>query len=240
MNIFMKWSVLIGMTLLLSGCMYPQAQKLTNQTSFHVQIAMVQHAVDQFQKDEDGILPIKTKDAKTPIYQKYEIDWKKISPRYISEPPVIAYESGGFFQYVLVNVESDPTVKLLDVRVAQAIQDLSLRLNAYQQKNGYPPFKEKLARNAFTLDYQKLGLKEAPTVISPNSHKELQLILNGQGNIFVDYTPDLFDVLQKYDGQVKPGEDIRNILVETSDFVPAYSLAYTVDRENNPIFLEKE
>ena len=34
----------------------------------------------------------------------------------MAEPPESAYEAGGYFQYVLVNVESDPTVKLLDVR----------------------------------------------------------------------------------------------------------------------------
>lgn len=239
MNFFVKLSLLIGVTILLGGCLYPQAEKLKHQESYQIQIDMVQKAVDQFQKDEGGILPIQTKDATTPIYQKYVINLKKISPRYLAEPPENAYESGGFFQYVLVDVEKNPTVKLLDVRMAQAIQDLSLRLSAYRQRNGYPPFKERLANNAFTLDYEKLGLKEAPTVTSPYSKKELHLILNEEGEIFVDYTPDLYDVLQTYNGSVKPGEDIRKILVETSDFVPAYSLAYTVDKEKRPIFLEK-
>ena len=200
---------------------------------------MVQAAVDQFQEDEGGILPIKTKDAKTPIYQKYVINLKKISPRYMADPPENAYEAGGFFQYVLVDVENDPTVKLLDVRVAQAIQDLYLRLNIYRQKNGYPPFKERLASHAFTLDYEKMGLEEAPTVTSPFSQKELHFIMDEEGDIYVDYTPDLYDALQKYEGVMKPGDDIREILVETSDFVPAYSLAYTVDEENKPILLEK-
>lgn len=239
MNTFVKLSLLIGVTFLLGGCLYPQAEKLKSQESYKIQIDNVQSAVDQFQKDEGGILPIQTKDATTPIYQKYVINMKRISPRYMADPPESAYEAGGFFQYVLVDVEKDPTVKLLDVRLAQAIQDLSLRLNAYRQKNGYPPFKERLANNAYTLDYEKVGLKEAPTVKSPYSQKDLHLILNEEGEIFVDYTPDLYDVLQTYNGNVKQGEDIRKILVETSDFVPAYSLSYTVDKEKRPIFLEK-
>lgn len=239
MNFFVKLSLLIGVTILLGGCLYPQAEKLKHQESYQIQIDMIQKAVDQFQKDEGGILPIQTKDATTPIYQKYVINLKKISPRYLAELPENAYEAGGFFQYVLVDVEKNPTVKLLDVRMAQAIQDVSLRLSAYRQRNGYPPFKERLANNAFTLDYEKLGLKEAPTVTSPYSQKELHLILNEKGEIFVDYTPDLYEVLQTYKGPVKPGEDIRKILVETSDFVPAFSLAYTVDKEKRPIFLEK-
>ena len=239
MNIFVKLSLLMGTAILLGGCLYPQAEKMKNQVSYPSQIEMVQSAVDQFQEDEGGILPIQTKDANTPIYQKYVINLKKISPRYMAEPPESAYEAGGYFQYVLVDVESDPTVKLLDVRLAEAIQDLSLRLNAYRQKNGYPPFKERLANHAFTLDHEKLGLDKPPTVISPYSQKELHLILDEEGEIFVDYTPDLYDVLQKYDVHVKQGEDIREILVETSDFVPAYSLAYTVDEQKRPIFLEK-
>ena len=234
-----KLSILIAVIILLGGCLYPESEKMKHQESYQTQMDIVQSAVDQFQKDEGGILPIQTKDANTPIYQKYVINMKKISPRYMAEPPVSAYEAGGFFQYVLVDVETNPTVKLLDVRLAQAIQDLSLRLNAYRQKNGYPPFKERLANNAFTLDYEKLGLKEAPTVTSPYSQKELHLILDEEGEIFVDYTPDLYDLLQKYDGDVKSGEDLRKILVETSDFVPAYSLAYTVDDKNKPIFLEE-
>lgn len=239
MNIVMKWIVFIGVSLLLGGCLYPQAEKMKNQESYHIHMDLVQHAVDQFQKDEGGILPIQTKAANTPIYQKYVINFKRISPRYMAEPPESAYEAGGYFQYVLVNVDHNPTVKLLDVRIAQTIQDLSLRINAYRQKNGYPPFKERLANNAYTIDYEKLGLKEAPTVISPYSKKELHLILDEKGEIFVDYTPDLYDAIQTYNGHFKPGQDIRNILVQNSDFVPAYSLAYTIDNTKRPIFLEK-
>jgi len=103
---------------------------MQNQLPYKEQIQSVQSAVDQFQKDEGGILPIVTKDAGTPIYQKYVIKFSKISPRYMAEPPDNAFESGGVFQYILVDVEKDPTVKLLDVRMAQKIQDVSLRLTA--------------------------------------------------------------------------------------------------------------
>lgn len=225
---------------LLTGCLYPQKQKVQNQLPYKEQIQSVQSAVDQFKEDEGGILPIVTKEAETPIYQKYVIKFTKISPRYMAEPPDNAYESGGVFQYVLVNVEDDPTVKLLDVRMAQKIQDISLRLQAYQQSNGYPPFKERVSGNVFTLDYEKMGLKEAPTVTSPYSQKDLYLVVDGDGSLFVDYTPDLYDVLQEYDGKIKPGEDIRELLVERSEFVPAYSLPYTIDEKNkSPIFLTK-
>lgn len=138
MKNFFKILCLLCISGLLTGCLYPQKQKMQNQLPYKEQIQSVQSAVDQFQKDEGGILPIVTKEAETPIYQKYVIKFSKISPKYMAEPPDNAYESGGVFQYVLVNVEDDPTVKLLDVRMAQKIQDISLRLKAYQQSNGYP------------------------------------------------------------------------------------------------------
>lgn len=239
MKIFLNLLVIIAASFFLAGCLYPQAEKSKKQVSYQIQLEMVQKAVDQFQKDEGGILPIKTKAADTPIYHKYVIDLSKIFSRYIANPPENAYENGGFYQYVLVNVKKDPTVKLMDVRISQAIQELSLRIYAYRQKNIYPPFKERLTNHAYTIDYEKLGMHEAPKVISPFSKRELYLILDEQGEIYVDYTPDLYDALQQFKGVIKPGEDIRKILVEKSDFVPAYSLAYTVDKEKKLIFLEK-
>jgi hypothetical protein len=224
----------------LSGCLYPQENRAENQVPYQDQIQAVQSAVDQYQKDEKGLLPIKTKDGDTPIYQKYLIDFKKIVPKYMAEPPGNAFESGGVFQYVLVDVENDPTVKLFDMRMAGAIQDLTIRLEVYRQSNGYPPFKERIADHVFTLDYKKLGLKEPPTVISPYSQKPLGLIINNEAQIFVDYTPDLLTALQNNKHNYKYGEDIRNILVENSFFVPAYSLPYTIDQKSNkPIFLSK-
>nr|WP_234396922.1 hypothetical protein [Bacillus massiliglaciei] len=219
--------------------MYPKEKQMENQLPYEEQIHSVQNAVDQFRKDEGGILPIETKDNNTPIYQKYVIKFSRISPRYIAEPPQNAFQSGGIFQYVLVGAEEKPTVKLLDVRMAQQIQDFQLRLQVYQEKNKYPPFKEILADNVYTIDYEKMGLKQPPTVKSPFSNQELSFVIDGQGEIFVDYTPDLYDALKKNKKKVKPGEDIRNLLVEQSDFVPAFSLPYTVGKDGKPIFLSE-
>src|SRR5690348_7684666 len=98
MKRLMLFSTLMIMAVILSGCMYPKEELTQNQVPYKDQIKAVQSAVDDFQKDNGGILPIKTKDAETPIYQKYPIDFKKIAPKYIAEPPGNAYESGGIFQ----------------------------------------------------------------------------------------------------------------------------------------------
>ncbi|MGG3470795.1 hypothetical protein ABES02_25360 [Neobacillus pocheonensis] len=236
----MKWKVhgllFVLIVLLLTGCMYPKEELSQNQIPYKDQIQAVQTAVDDFRKDNGGILPIKTKVAETPIYQKYPIEFKKISPKYLSEPPGNAFESGGVFQYVLVDVETNPTVKLFDLRLTETIRDLNLRIKA----KGYPPYKDQLAKNVFSLDYKKLGYEKAPYAVSPFTNQNLSFVINGNAEVFVDYRPDLYQAIKKTNKQLKPGEDIRSILVNDSMFVPAYSLPYTVDSSlKEPIFLEK-
>jgi hypothetical protein len=224
----------------LSGCLYPEKQTAENQVPYKQQIQSVQSAVNQFRKDEGGILPIKTKPASTPYYQRYLIDFNKIAPRYMAEPPGNAYEAGGIFQYVIIDEETNPTVKIFDVKIAQQLQDFNLRLTAYRQNNGYPPFKERLADNVFTLDYKKLGLKEEPVVMSPYTNSPLPIVINTEAESFVDYTPDLMEAMKKTKRSFKPGEDIRPVLTDDSDFVPAFSLPYTIDdKTKKPIFLTK-
>lgn len=215
--------------------MYPEDELAQNKIPYEDQIKAVQSAVNQFREANNGILPIKTKEADTPIYQKYPIDFKKIAPKFMAEPPGNAFESGGIFQYVLIDVETNPTVKLLDVRMAETIRDIKIRI----QTQGYPPFKEKIANNVFTLDYKKLGFKEEPFVVSPITQKNLPLVIDGNAEIYVDYRSDLYELLQKNEHSYKTGDDIRELLTKNSYFVPAYSLPYTIDENSkDPIFLE--
>ncbi|WP_413309153.1 hypothetical protein AA0X95_12020 [Bacillus sp. 1P10SD] len=236
MKMKMLGLILVIIAALLSGCMYPKEELTQNQVPYKDQVQAVQTAVDDFKKDNGGILPIKTKEAETPIYQKYPIEFKKISPKYMAEPPGNAYESGGIFQYVLVDVETNPTVKLIDLRMTETIRELKLRLKT----KGYPPYKEQIARNVFTIDYKKLGYKTAPFVASPYTNQNLSLVVTGSAEVYVDYRPDLYQKLKNSKIEVKPGEDIRSILVSDSMFVPAYSLPYTIDEKTKePIFLEE-
>jgi hypothetical protein len=235
----MNWKVictiLIFTTLILSGCMYPKEKLAENQIPYIDQIQAVQQAVNSFKEDNGGILPIKTRDAVTPIYQKYPIDFKKIAPKYLAEPPGNAFESGGIFQYVLVDVETNPTVKLLDLRMVDTIRDIKLRIKS----NGYPPYKDQLGDHVYTIDYNELGYKQEPYVVSPFSNQNLPFVVTTDAEVYVDYRQDLFQQLKKAKNPVTPGEDIRNILLEDSMFVPAYSLPYTIDENNEPVFLKQ-
>jgi hypothetical protein len=238
---FLRFCILILLSFpLLTGCLYPQDRLKQNQIPYDQDIAAVQASVDQYQDANDGLLPIKNRDMSTPIYQKYPIDFNKLAPQYMQEPPGSAFESGGVYIYVLVDVETDPTVKLLDLKLTEEVRDLKLRLDIYRQNNGYPPVKEMIGENLFTLDYEKLGIKEEPYVVSPFSGKNLPLIMDNQVEIYVDYRIDLYEALDNFDHAYKAGDDISDLLVDHSMFVPAHSFPYTIDSATGePIFLLK-
>jgi hypothetical protein len=227
---------ILSICFILSGCLYPeddQAKRLPNE----VEVEAVQKAVDNYYQDNDGILPIKNKDDETDMFMKYLVDFKRIVPQYLSEIPKNAYENGGVFQYVIMNPETNPTVKIFDLRIAEKIREVNYRLVSKE----YPPFKEVIGKNAFSLDYKKLGFEEDPMIESPYTGKNLPLIMSGEGELYVDYTNDLYQLWETGKlSKVKPGEDIRIMLAEQSIFVPAYSLPYTIDEQGKPVFMEKK
>ena len=69
------------------------------------QIEVIQKAVDAYQENSGGMLPIKTRDEATDIYIKYPIEFSQIVPAYTEKIPSNAFEKGGIFQYVLMDVE---------------------------------------------------------------------------------------------------------------------------------------
>ncbi|MBS4173285.1 hypothetical protein [Bacillus sp. FJAT-49736] len=234
-KIILSFILIISISLL-SGCLYPQDKLAKNQVPYEDQLQSVQSAVEKFQKDNDGILPIKTEEKSTSIYEKYPIEFNKlIQNRYMAEPPGNAYENGGIFQYVIINAETKPTVKLFDLRIAEKIRDIRIRITA----QGYPPFGKQVAYNVYTINFKKLGFKSEPYVVSPYTNNNLPFVINGSGDIFVDYRMDLYQALKTTHSTYKQGEDIRPILTNDSSFVPAYSLPYTINKKNEPVFLTK-
>jgi hypothetical protein len=230
-------SIIFLTAFFLSGCMYPNQERSQNQLPYKDQIQSVQAAVDSYRKDNGGLLPIKTTEANTPTYQKYPIDFKKLTPKYLSEPPGNAFENGGVFQYVIIDEQTNPTVKVFDLRIAETIEEIKMRIKA----NGYPPFKKRLAFNVYSLDFTKIGYEKTPYAVSPYTGHNLPFVITGDTEIYVDYSSDLFQALKKQKEIVKPGEDIRPILVRDSMFVPAYSLPYTIDpKTKEPLFLNKK
>ena len=231
-------SSLLCILFLLTGCLYPEERLKENKVPYEAQLNAVQTAVDQFREDKGGIVPIKTRDMNTPLYQKYPIDFNKLIPAYLEDVPGNSYEAGGVYSYVLVSPEEDPTVKLIDVSVSQKIHDIHIRLDAYRQKHGSPPYAQEAGGGFYTLDYKKLGYEHKITVQSPYSGQTLPVLVNGKAELFVDYSEDLYRALQKTEKSYKKGDDIREVLVENSPFVPVFSPSFTVNNKGEPLILQ--
>lgn len=221
----------------LSGCLYPESEKAENQIPHEEQLETVQHAVEQYKEKNNGLVPIKTKPSDTPIFEKYLIDFNLLKEaNVLTQTPGNAYENGGFYQYALLDPENDPQVKLIDLRVTESLRMVNVQLDAYRSEHLYPPFGEEIDDNIYTIDHEKLGLDEVPTVVSPYSHNDLPIIMNEKGKLFIDYRPDLYQALEKYDHSYENGDDIRYILAENTPFLPAYSIPYTVE-DGEPVFM---
>lgn len=219
----------------LGGCMFPDTERVNN-IPYEDQLQSVQSAVDAYQENT-GVLPIKTKPANTPLMERYPVEFGRLVPGYMADPPSNSFEGGGLFQYVLVDVETDPTIKLIDLRVTERLQQLQTKINAFRAKEGKFPFDGSLGKNQFTIDYEKVFVSEEPYIPSPYSDKELPIYVDGSGQLFVDYREDMKQVLENTDESLNPGDDLRYLLYEDSPFAPAYSQGYSIDEQGEVIFL---
>ncbi|WP_347549839.1 hypothetical protein ABFG93_20445 [Pseudalkalibacillus hwajinpoensis] len=229
------WTCLVT---ILSGCLYPESKKNENQIPYTDQIQSVQSAVEQYQQNK-SILPIKTREQGTPIYQKYPIEFKKLVPAFLQQAPGNSFESGGVFQYVLIDVEENPTVRLIDLITVEKVKDLQLRINDYRRKNSYPPFKDVLARDRYSIDYDALGMDKEEMVTSPFTNEQLPFFLDENGAVHIDYTKDLNQAIASNPNHsYENGDDIRDLLADNSFFVPISSVPYTIE-DDKAVFLVK-
>lgn len=236
-NIYIRTLSTLLIIFLLSGCLYPKSELSKNQAPNKSQLEQIQSAIDTYQEETQGLLPIRTKPSDTPIFHKYLVDFNTLKERnIIAEVPGTAYQNGGVYQYTIITPEENPRVKLLDLRITDVIREVNVKLEIYRNEHIYPPFGKEIANGVFKVDYKKLGFETEPYVVSPYSKKNLPIVMDTQGKLYVDYRIDLNSALKKYKHNYKPGDDIRYVLAENTPFVPAYSLPYTV-RDGEPVFL---
>ncbi|QEY19868.1 hypothetical protein D0S48_03710 [Psychrobacillus sp. AK 1817] len=226
-------TVMAMVVLVLSGCGFKGGYEPENLLPYEDQLNSVQTAVESFREASGGLLPIKTREQETDQYIKYPIDFKKVVPAYLGKTPANSFEAGGIYQYVLMDVEENPTVKLVDLRIADTLRDINYRKGI----NGYGPIAETITEGVYKLDYKKMGYKNELSVQSPYSDTMLPLVATGDGKVYVDYSIELNRMLQDTEVNVKPGDDIRFLLTDNFAIVPAYSLPYTVDENNEPVFM---
>lgn len=225
--------------IILTGCMFPDERRMENRVPYNDQIQSVQSAVIQYRQDR-GVLPIQTRDADTPLFQKYPINFTQLIPNYLQSPPGNSFESGGVFQYVLVNPEKMPDVKLIDLTMTRTVQEFSRRIQMYRREHSYAPVMEIAGHELLWLDHHALNYSEEPTVQSPyNPNHRLPLLMHTSGRIIIDYSIDIMYFIEEYGlGDYEYGDDLRWILVENSPFVPVNSVPQTITEEGERLFLD--
>ncbi|MDR6549459.1 hypothetical protein [Paenibacillus qinlingensis] len=244
MTINRRWtqgrSLLLALILviLLTGCAYPQELRKENQINPAEFITVVQQAVDTFHT-KSGVLPIKNSEMSTPLYEKYVIDFPKLKKmNLLSTVPANAFESGGVFIYVLVDAETKPVVKLMDLSAYQSVEDVQKKVNDYIVKHGGNMPQTVSQNDAFAyVDFKLLGMKQPEIKSVYNRKNAITYILNKQtGEVSIDYAMDINTFIQNnaLTNSLKPDQDLRQILVEKSYFVPIRSVAYAW-QDNQPM-----
>jgi hypothetical protein len=218
---------LILLSVALSGCLYPDERRAENQMPSEMLLEMTQKGIDQFRQDT-SVLPIVTKELNTPIFEKYEIDFAKLVPKYIPDVPGNAFEKGGVFKYVLIDVETNPAVRLAHLGMVSTVADVQFAVDRYRYNNGNKlPIREELGNGYYAIDYGKIGLKET-SVPGLAGNYLLPLIMNGKGEVGIDYAMDIAAVLRESKAEVPENTDPRYVMARQSRFVPIKSFPYTM------------
>lgn len=231
MRIVSTWKLLalLGCSvLLLSGCMYGDRIKQQGAPATGEYLVLVQHAMESY-RQKTGVLPIRNKDAATPEYERYYIDFKKLQDAQIlSAVPANAFENGGTAVYVVARTEADPQVKLLDLISYQQVVDLQQAVDRYRREHQDAlPKGEPVSQGYWQLDFAKLN-RPAEQIRSPYSVTKLYPVMNADGKVGIDYAPEIQRVIKKkgVPSGTAGGADLRELLLDDGHFVPAASFPY--------------
>ncbi|SER42877.1 hypothetical protein [Salisediminibacterium halotolerans] len=215
--------------ILMSGCLAEGGSNGSEAVPSEDELNRVESAVEQY-REETEVLPIQTRDAETPEFRRYPIDFQRLTAGYLSEIPGNSFERGGIFQYVIVDPEESAEVRLIDLRAANIIQELERKIHQYRSEYSYAPVKEVVDGEIVELDYEALNYDEPPTVPSPfEPNHRLPVYMKTSGELIVDYSLDIQSYKDEYDtSEYSAGDDYRQLLVENAMFVPDYSVEQTV------------
>jgi hypothetical protein len=225
--------LLAALMALLSGCLYPE-ENLKQNVPPKEAVRNVQAAIDQY-FGEQSLLPIANSDQDVPKYEKYKLDFKKLQSKgYLSAIPAAAFENGGNYYFLIIDEESDPTVKLMDIVTFQRINDVQSWVKQYRDSRGSLPQGDEMYPGFFTIDYEAMGRK-APEIRSVFSGTLLSAIMDENGVVYTDYGIDLMQLLQK-NAELQAGDDtdLREWLVDSSDYVPVKAPEYRL-RGGEPV-----
>lgn len=217
---------------LLCGCLYPQEEKLQlDQLPMHVE--RVQSAVDLYFK-EKKVLPYRYKADEIKFTSKAVVDFQALQG-YIDQIPPSAYENGGFFIFVLTNVEEKPLVRLFDLRVNDQVEKAQTMVTDFKRKHNRLPIKEKLDSQLSTIDFEKMKMDEIEIPSPYDGAATLSLMMDHKGRVMIDYRAEAMKMIQKAKKKPSDKEDLRNWMVKDSLYVPAFSLPMKY-KKGEPVF----
>ena len=211
--------------LLASGCMYPGSDS-TGSTVNGQYIQVVEQAITAYQQ-RTGYYPIHNSTVETPEYEKYRIDFKKLLEyKLISQAPTDSFEAGGYFYYVITNIESNPRVRLMDLRISQHTADMQRVIDQYRDSNGEFPFGDSIHPQFYAIDFELLNRKPEQ-VKSVFSGSFLSFILHESGKVAIDYGLDLMQAISRSSTvEFAADYDLRELLIDQSPFIPVSSYPY--------------
>lgn len=219
-------AVSIILLLSLTGCLYPKDQLKQNQGAPKEAVRNVQAAIDQYMADT-GLLPIQNSGPDVPVYEKFKLEFSKLTGKgYISAIPSAAFENGGNFYFLVIDEETSPRVKLMDIVTFQKINDVQSWVRTYMQNGGSLPKEEPMYPGFYQIDFKSMN-RTAPTIRSVFSGQTIGALVDDEGIVYADYGIDIMQLLQKKeDSAIDEQLDLRTLLVDSSDYVPVKSPVY--------------
>ncbi|SYX84687.1 hypothetical protein [Paenibacillus alvei] len=214
------------MSMTLQGCLYPKEMRKESQQSVREGVLLVQNAVDQYQKDT-GLLPLVSSDESVPRYEKFRVNFELLKRRdLLSAIPGSAFESGGSGVYLIIDEESTPKVKVMDLVTSQRVNDLARAVDAHIRAKGSVPKQEEVYPGFYRIDEKLIGIQPVE-VRSPFSRSVLSFMMDEQGRVYADYAQDIMQLVESSGKQPTGQEDdLRPMLADASFFVPVKSVAY--------------
>ncbi|MGF7050026.1 hypothetical protein J2T13_004549 [Paenibacillus sp. DS2015] len=218
--------MVILLMLMATGCLYSGENKKQNLVSYRESVNRIQLAVDDYQKEE-GLLPIINADQDTPRYEKFRVDMNKLKNKgYIDEIPATSFEMGGSAYFLILDEETNPTIKVMDLVTVQKVNEVQQAVDKYKRNHANDlPLGELLYPNVHTVDLVKIGVPKIE-LTSVYSGQDMKFIMDGEGIVYADYAFDIMQAIDNSDTKPTANKDLRVYLEESSQLVPVKSLPY--------------
>lgn len=234
-NLIRRWGrpvVGSGLAILLlifcAGCLYRGEQQKTGPESYTESVKRVQQALDRFQ-EERGILPIFTAGEEISRYEKFRLNLNQMKQLgYLDDIPTAAFEQGGDVYFLVIDEETDPIVKVMDLNTVQKVNDVQRQVELYRSKQGgrLPVQGEKeVYPGLYEVDLL-LAQASQYELLSVYSSQVLPYLVDQAGHVYVDYAYDIMQAIDQSGHLPKGDEDLRRWLTDRWAQVPVKSLPY--------------